>query len=825
MLESEIIYKNLIQTLPDIVYILDKDGNFTYVNESIQKLGYDAEDLIGKHFSVIIHPDEVKDVHSSSVLPIYKDKKTAPAKTPKLFDERRTGDRITRNLRVRFLLKDEVISGDDQLILIEGDVISVGLYEHDKRGERKGYCGTIGIIKEIGEALRTEKALIHAEKHYRLLIENSSDVITILANDGTILYKSESLTNILGWQPVDLIGMNELDYIHPDDVGIIKNVLEEKEDFKSDGFTLYRCRNNEDQWRYMEAWVKMILDDSNKVMCYIINSHDITRRKKAEEELMLSRESIQNIVDKSIDGVLVVDKKGVVRFFNPVVLKMFGIKWRDIMDKPFTYSTLENKLTEINIFDHSGNIGTGEMRVIETEWERHDAWLITIRDITQRKTIENDIKKKHQELLELNEEVNIAHKDLQQKARELEKTGKYKSEFLANMSHELRSPLNSLLILAQNLAENRDGNLIENQVKSAKIIHKSGTDLLMLINDILDLSKIEAGKIKVYVEPVSMADIEESINQSFKHVAVDKGIGLNIKTQKGFPDSIETDMQKLDQILKNLISNSIKFTHEGSVTVDFHLPFPGERFSRKGLNRKDAIAISVIDTGIGIPEDKQQDVFEAFQQADGSTSRNYGGSGLGLSISRVLSRLLGGEIHLKSFEGKGSTFTLYLPKKLEVPEDAQKDKRPARTPITDHKNHTEIDPVFADKKVLLIDDDMRNLFALTKILEDKKINVLKASNGKDGIKILESDDEIDLLLLDLMMPEVDGYEVMKKLRSDDRFANLSILIVTAKAMKEEREKCIESGANGYLTKPLDVDRLFSLMRSHFLKPGNNENEQ
>ncbi|HEY9735308.1 MAG TPA: response regulator, partial [Trichocoleus sp.] len=731
-----------------------------------------------------------------------------------------------------------------------------------------------------------------------------------------------------------------------------------------------------------------------------------------------------------------------------------------------------------------------------------------------------------------NQEIERARLSLEEKAEQLALTSKYKSEFLANMSHELRTPLNSLLILARLLSENSEGNLTQKQVDYSRTIYSSGTDLLGLINDILDLAKIESGTMSVEIEPVAFTDLRSHIERTFHQVAQDKHLDFNINLNEALPIALHTDSKRLQQVLKNLLANAFKFTDQGGVTLDISVATQGWSPDHEMLNRAEqVIAFSVVDTGIGIPLDKQQIIFEAFQQVDGTTSRRYGGTGLGLSISREITHLLHGEIKLSSNLGQGSVFTLYLPQpyprsresgrnasldrtertyperteglrwspssfsgaaQLESPltplepatsqpsgsatatesvstllleqeidddrdllqpddrvllivEDdlnfatilldmarqngfkgivtsrgdaglamAQEYKPAAimldirlpmmdgwmvldrlkHDPTTRHipvhlmsvedgqrrglqqgalaflqkpvsseaifqaladikqfierpiknllivdddeaqctsiielignsdvastavgtgedallalaagqydcvvldlglpdmtgfelieqiqqelhlrqlpiivytgkeltpQEETELrrisetiiikdaqsperlldetslflhrvqanlptpkrmmleqlqqaDPVLTGKKVLIVDDDVRNIFALTSLLEHHRMQVIYAENGRDGITLLQNNPDVDLVIMDVMMPEMDGYQTIGHIREIEQFISLPIVALTAKAMKGDREKCISAGASDYITKPVDTDQLLSLLR-------------
>ena len=679
-----------------------------------------------------------------------------------------------------------------------------------------------------------------------------------------------------------------------------------------------------------------------------------------------------------------------------------------------------------------------------------------------------------------NKEVEGAKYDIEQKTKQLEVSSKYKSEFLANMSHELRTPLNSLLILSKDLSDNKKKNLDQDQIESAEIIYKSGQDLLVLINEVLDLSKIEAGKMAINIERVSLRDLSDDLLRDFKHNADQKGLKLTCTLDQELPESIRSDSQRLNQILKNLLSNAIKFTEKGGVNISIR------RYTESTL------IISVSDTGIGIQEDKQMAIFEAFQQADGGTSRKFGGTGLGLSISRELAKLLGAEIKVSSKPNEGATFSLIIPVEIHQEQESVRSsvKEPTlfkghsengskylnyptveddRDSITkDHKvvlvieddlnfalillkqannkgfkclsaasgedglvlafkykphaiildidlpginghkvlaelktnptvrhipvhiisvhersldsikegaieclmkpvskkeledaftrienfanrkmktlliieddensrkairkligngdvkcleaesgkealkifsdNHVDCivldlglpdingfeliyklenvknrqvppiivytgkeltkeennelqnyaesiiikgvkseerlldetalflhrtisnlpeskqqiinnlydkEAIFRAKKILLADDDMRNVFALSKILKERGMEIVKADNGKNALEMLSKHPDIDLVLMDIMMPEMDGYEAMKQIRSQAKFKNLPVIALTAKAMKDDKRKCIDAGASDYIAKPIDIERLLSLMR-------------
>ena len=415
-----------------------------------------------------------------------------------------------------------------------------------------------------------------------------------------------------------------------------------------------------------------------------------------------------------------------------------------------------------------------------------------------------ELEEQTQSLEEKNTEVEAAKNDIEKKTKQLEISSKYKSEFLANMSHELRTPLNSLLILSKDLSENKKNNLDEIQVECAEIIYKSGCDLLALINEVLDLSKIEAGKMSINIENVSLSKLGDDLIRNFKHQAEQKGLILTCTLNKEIPEFIRTDVQRLNQILKNLLSNAIKFTEKGSVSININ------NFTERN------IIISVTDTGLGIQKEKQMAVFEAFQQADGGTSRKYGGTGLGLSISRELATLLGAEIKVVSELNEGSTFSLIIP--LEIfPEQDAISFNTSEEPVlykpfiekgTKYLNYPALDDdretiTRDDKVVLIIEDDLIFASILLKQAYKKGFKCLSASTGEDGL-LLATKYNPQAIILDMGLPGMNGNEVLHELKANPRVRHIPVHIISA---KEPSFVPFKEGAVEYLTKPINKNEL------------------
>lgn len=450
------------------------------------------------------------------------------------------------------------------------------------------------------------------------------------------------------------------------------------------------------------------------------------------------------------------------------------------------------------------------LRISEEELQANQDQLMASNEQLEEKN--KSLNQQKKEIEQANEELKRSRIEIKRKAEEVAKASKYKSEFLANMSHELRTPLNSLLLLSQTLGENRKGNLTEDDIESANIIHKSGKDLLYLINDILDLSKIEAGQMLLVQDDILIAELLDELKKTFLHLAEEKGLILEFIRAQNAPEMIRSDRKRMDQILKNLLSNAVKFTEQGRISVSVSLsPAPVDSPDTVA----DTIAIAVQDSGVGIPLEKQKVIFEAFQQADGGTARKYGGTGLGLSISRELAQLLGGEIRMRSEEGQGATFTLYLP--VALPDDQQQkaEQRDCSVPppsedIPEKQQDSEY--VSDDREnlqekgraVLIIEDDARFAALLVRQCRDKGLQCLAAPNGEEGLQLAERYIP-SAIILDLKLPGISGWQVLEMLRNTLATRHIPVHVVSVSEVAETTAR--NKGIVEALRKPVSLEQL------------------
>lgn len=529
-----------------------------------------------------------------------------------------------------------------------------------------------------------------------------------------------------------------------------------------------------------------------------------------------------------------------IRFLEQLS-EILGVFLNNIASQLQTQQLLEESVTLTEeLQTQQDELQQSNQRLEEQAHELEESQFIVKQSNEELKQLNEELEEKA-ELLEVqnrevarkNQEVERARQSLEEKAEQLALSSKYKSEFLANMSHELRTPLNSLLILARLLADNSLSNLTDKQVEYSRTIYSAGTDLLELINDILDLAKIESGTMVLDIEQIAFADLETSIEHTFRQVAHKKQLSFTIELDKKLPPTISNDSKRLQQVLKNLLSNAFKFTEKGGVKLQISMSSQAAQFDHP------MIAFTVSDTGIGIPVEKQKIIFEAFQQVDGTTSRKYGGTGLGLSISRELAQLLGGRIELVSQPGQGSTFTLYLPKRQE-----NNDKNPLTTappePTTSIRTASTIKEVpmvenrstvdtsasakvlttFAneipddreiiqpgDRILLIIEDDDKFARILLDMAREQGFKTIVALQSKQGLALAQQF-KPDAIMLDIHMPEMDGWTVLDRLKHNPDTRHIPVHILS---VDERQQRGLQLGAITYLQKPVSPEALTQVL--------------
>lgn len=697
---------------------------------------------------------------------------------------------------------------------------------------------------------------------------------------------------------------------------------------------------------------------------------DVKRRKRYQS-IENQRRRLLRVVQQSLNEIYIFSSDTLLfEYANETALKNLGYNLRELkkltpIDLKMEFdqesfnellNPLKSKEKEKIILNthHTRKDGSKypvEVHIQQIQEQTQNFFVAVALDVTQREKSAQIIKKQKLQ------------------AEELELSSRYKSEFLANMSHELRTPLNSIILLSKLLKGNRFDNLNDDQLDYLNVIYRSGNKLLDLINDVLDLSKIEAGEISFYIDEIQAEQIFKNLVKSFNAVADEKGIQFIHKFNLNKNQLIKTDQLRLEQVLANFLSNAFKFTMEGSVEFRAYIPGSTERKNLK-IKESEIIAFSVKDTGIGIGKNKSNLIFEAFRQADSSNKRSFGGSGLGLSISKEISDLLGGEIKLKSRLNRGSTFTIYLPidsslfisdkkyrttgdkkavsiyRNLAVENQIEHVKSSSGSDIAQEKNdpnsaaillvddseihvsalkelienkqiicltansaketyqileQSDIDLIVLDlglpdedgfevirnlksnpshqktgiivysgrtlsdslkqeynqlvdkfilkssgsyqllineinrylsdehesgetisknsdlqflsgKKILIVDDDQRNIYSLSKALESFQVSIYTAKNGREALEILEQESAFDAVLMDMMMPVMNGYDAMSEIRKKRNLKNLPIIAITARAMPDDKKRCIDAGASDYMSKPIDIDHLIQTLK-------------
>jgi len=741
------------------------------------------------------------------------------------------------------------------------------------------------VVQDITELKLAQQQLVESNERFELVVEGINDGIWDWVNvKEDKAWWSPNLYQLLGYKEeeieANLTSFKKL--LHPDDLkDTLKAVSDHFKYTKDIPFNKeFRLLLKSGQYRWFNCKGALTRDADNQPRRMVGSIFDINDEKLAKEELQQLNTLLQTTQQIARIGAWEINLEHKEVFWTREVYRIHKVTQGTPIDleKAINFyhpdhRSKVNAAIENAVQKHKG--WDMELKLIDSDNE--ELWVRTVgevvmengkptklqgvlMDIDKRKNAEEKVKQlnkslgkkvrhrtselekayqqlqlqtrkvknKNRSIKKKNKALKIARQEIERKAEQVLVTSHYKSEFLSNMSHELRTPLNSILLLSKLLGENRKGGLTEEQVESCRVIFNSGNGLLELINEVLDLSKIESGKMKIENGAISLEQLKNTMESTFTPLAEEQDFEFKCLVDKNLPNKIYTDRMRLEQVLKNLLSNAFKFTTKGRVTLEFFEVENINSLKNRTLKNQQVIGFSVSDTGIGIPPDKQELIFEAFQQADGSTQRQYGGTGLGLSICKEISRLLGGEIALDSKEGEGSRFTMYLP--LQIPQETSvvvtdvvatearsyeeqfefKEKTSNGKKKNDEKER-EIDKVLEGKMVLLVDDDIRSIYTMSNSLGNQGMEVVAAENGKEALKLVKS--RIPDVILTDMHPEMDGYKSIREFRKVKKLEKVPIVAVTANEAPEEREKCMKAGASDYMSKKFDTDQLSSLLKT------------
>ncbi len=709
-------------------------------------------------------------------------------------------------------------------------------------------------LKEAQEATKQK------EKRFRALIENSSDEISILDASGSLIYKSPASNPTLGYSSMAFISKNFLKLVHPADQELVQKILADLiRDPSYHPRERFRLLHKDSIWRWVEAVGTNLLGEPS-VRGIVINYHDVTERVQAEEQIQRQLQRLNGLrvidiaISSSLDLHVTLDvvlqqtisllnvDAGTVLLVNPKLKIIECIASRGFYSEAPPYHGLdlgsgyagravqERQVVHVSevmetgcslaaalqfanesFVDYFGAplIVKGEVKGVLELYHRSSVqmdpeWMDFLETLAGQAAIAIDNAQLFLSLqranAELERRVTERTTELNKANAELERANRAKDEFLANMSHELRTPLNSIIGLSESLLEQRRGTLNDNQQKSLEMIEASGGHLLELINDILDLSKIEAGKFDFYPQPISLDEFCRSCLAFVKTQAYKKSITVTY-IQEPFVSKIFADPRRLKQILVNLLINAVKFTSEnGRVTLRVHADL-----------EQDLIQFAVIDNGIGITTENLQRLFQPFVQVDSSLTRQYEGTGLGLTLVQKLTDLHGGSVQVESTFGEGSTFTINLPCQQNEIANFENIQLETRF-FTPEKDEISLEMTAAKGTILLAEDNVSNVLLISEYLESLGYEIVVAHDGLEAIEKAETSNP-DAILMDIQMPGINGLDAMARLRSNVEFVTIPIIALTALAMPGDRERCLLAGATEYMSKPVSLKSLKQMIET------------
>jgi len=775
------LFRLLADTTNDMLWAKDMQGNFTFTNKAICEKLLNAKDVnepIGKH--VMFFVDRERAAH-----PENKDWFT-------FGEECGDSDAIT--------IKEQKTCRFEEYGNVFGKYLILDVYKTPIWNEKGEMIGTVGSARDVTEQRRVEEQLKKSEKKYRLLATNTLDSIWTTDMHLNLTFVNDTVFDLLGYTPEEIYKLNIAKITPPEGLMIIldegKKLIAkykhkqgeitqakfEVQHFKKDGNLID-----------VKITMNLLVDDKGTILGFQGRTVDISLRKEMETKLKRSEKLSRSITESAADAIISINNEGKILLWNRAASDMFGYDKEEMINRNLSEIIPERyKLPHSHALKRIKNttgIGKSARGVIEISARRKDgsefpielslsSWEISgekyhtgiIRDISERK--------KHEK------ELNAAL----EKARE---SDRLKTAFLANMSHEIRTPMNGILGFSNLL---RDPSLTHVERKEyTEIINKSSDRLLNTMSDLIEMSKIESEQVEITKTRISVNKLLDELYDLFQHNAFKKGLSFSFAP--GLPDekaTIITDKEKVQRILSNLIKNAIKYSEKGSISFGYIL-------------KEDFIEFFVKDTGIGIPSSRQQAIFNRFEQADIEDTRAFQGSGLGLSISKAYTEILGGTIWVTSEEGKGSTFRFTIPydtkaktaiePEAKTPENLQKEN-------TDRKRH-----------LLIVEDEETSSFYLGTILKDMFAKITFARTGEEAVEICKNNPTIDMILMDIKMPIMNGYEATRKIRKFNK--NVIIIAQTAHALTGDKTKALEAGCNDYISKPINKTILFDIIKNFF----------
>jgi PAS domain S-box-containing protein len=757
--EKERLYREQVENSIDMIYEINDKGLFQYANPMLEKVsGYSKEELYAKHYSELVDKDyrnNAVDFYRQQVL---QKRKSSYYEFPF----------VTRNKETIW-------------VALNATIVST------PEGSWKAQV----VARDITVLRDIQQRLEESEKFYRLLLENSNDLICLHELDGSFKYLSPSVKNILGYHEEELLGTLSSDLVHPDDKSIIEKALQEdKESGLPRTQLTFRTRHKAGHYIWSNVISTPIKNENGSVMFILTANRDVTEQKRLELKLTDSEKLFRVLSENSRDLISTHKPDGTYVFVSPSAKELLGFSPEELVGRsPYEFIHPDDRL-RLREGPHRQTAEAGEsVTNIEYRIQKKDGnyvWMNTFtkplnaldgsdyfqtssRDITERKEYEFDL---------------VAAKEKADQAAQA------KSEFLSMMSHEIRTPMNGIIGLTNILAMQDPK---PDQEELLRLLRFSEDNLLNIINSILDFSKIEAGK--VILENISfdlfqmLKDTVAMVDERVKEKGLDFRFEYRASTKFYAGDPV-----RLNQIVNNLLTNAIKFTQHGFVELTV--------FNETTHDQTSCLSISVKDSGIGIAQEKLETVFESFKQASADTNRTFGGTGLGLSISKQLARLMSGDIKVESELGMGTTFTVSLP--LAEAKEFKRSSTPQH-----------IYSLPASAHVLLVDDNHSNQVVASLYLKKKGIQVTIANNGKEAVEIIASK-KFSLILMDLQMPVLDGYEATRLIRAmdDPYFKDIPIIALTASLIADVEAKIMQSGMNGSVSKPFKADELLAKIAAY-----------